>query len=398
MNRTRKFVPPAWLALLLLASPAWSTVVPPDSTSPPLAAIDCLYASGSLDNVSDLTCPATVCFQACNAADNQAKASFHITDLTVGRRYVETTVYTEFTVEAASDGSATALDGTISYDVAWSGGWTLAGVLTGFNDVKSTMTLILWDLTAGGKVVAQTVVHSLDASSAGTLPEVPVDVGVGWDHGETTNSLAAKVVRGHSYRIGLKVRTEGKGALNADINVDYLTGDWGLKWNELRVSVAPDLAEQIAKLTKRVDQLEEDLRHHTHTYLTGKGEGHNNTVASTSEAIIVDEGNPSDDESKVLPPETADKKPLPAPSVLVTSAPNPFNPVATITYALPSRLPVTLRVYDAQGRLVSTLVDAEEEVGEHRVVFDASKLSSGVYYYRINAGPFSETRKLTLLK
>lgn len=389
------FVP---FALLLVSAPAWSVTVPPDSTSPPLAAINCIFGSGSLDNISDLTCPPTVCLQACNAPDNQAKTSFHIETITVGRRYVETTVYTDFTVAAASDGSSTQLDGTISYDVSWAGGWSLAGVFTGFNDVKSTMSLILFDQTAGGKVVAQTVVHSLDASSAGTLPEVPVDVGVGLDHGETVNSLAAKVIRGHDYRVGLKLRTEGKGALNAVINVDYMTGDWGLKWNELRVSIAPDFAEELAKLEKRVDQLEEELHHHTHTYLTGKGEGHNNTIASTSEAIIVDNGTPSDDESSVLPPESKDKKPLPAPSVLVTTAPNPFNPVATITYALPGQLSVTLRVYDARGRLVSTLVEGEEVPGEHKVTFDAANLASGVYYYRINAGPFTETRKITLLK
>jgi hypothetical protein len=220
---------------------------------------------------------------------------------------------------------------------------------------------------------------------------------VGWDHGQTTNSLAAKVVRGHDYRIGLKLSTEGKGALNATISVDYLSGDWGLWWNDLRVSVAPDLAEEIAQLKKRVETLEFGLQHHTHTYLTGKGEGHNNTVATTSEAIV-DNGPPSEDESKVLPPESKDKKPLPAPSVLVTTAPNPFNPVATITYALPGALPVTLRIYDARGRLVSTLVYSDQTAGEHRTMFDAAGLASGVYYYRIEAGPFTETRKITLLR
>lgn len=386
------------LVLLLVAAPAWATVVlPPDSTSAPLAAADCIFASGSLDNLTDLSCPVTVCAQACDAADNEGKTSFTMSNTTAGRRYVETTVYTDFTVEAASDGSATTLDGTVSYDVAWSGGWTLTGIFTGFNGVKTTMSLILWDLSAGDKVVAQTVVHSMDVSSAGTLPEVPVDVGVGWDHGGVTNSLAAKVVRGHAYRVGLKLRTEGSGLLNAFISADYMSGDWGLKWNELRVSIGPDLEEQIAQLTKRVDQLEYGLQHHTHTYLTGKGEGHNNTVATTSEAII-DNGPASEAESQVLPPESKDKKPLPAPSVLVTTAPNPFNPVATITYALPSQLPVSLRVYDAQGRLITTLVDSDQGPGEHKVIFDANGLASGVYYYRIDAGQFTETRKITLLK
>ena len=140
------------------------------------------------------------------------------------------------------------------------------------------------------------------------------------------------------------------------------------------------------------------MRHHTHTYLTGKGEGHNNTVATTSEAIFVDDGTPSDDESKILPPGPKGTKPLPAPSVLVTTSPNPFNPAATITYALPGPLRVTLCVYDVRGQFVTTLVDADETAGEHRVVFNAADLASGVYYYRINAGPFTETRKVTLIR
>jgi hypothetical protein len=397
MPRSLKALATLPLVLLLAATPARSVTIAPGTTSPPLAAIDCAYASGSLDNISDLTCPPTVCLQACDAPNNRAKISFNISDITVGRRYVETTVYTDFTVDAGTEGAGRELDGTINYDVSWAGGWTLAGLFTGFNDVQSNMTLILWDLTAGGAVVKQAAVHHMDASSAGTLPEVPVDVGVGFDHGETANSITAKVIRGHAYRIGLKVRAEGKGALNATIGVDYMSGGWGAWWTDLDVSIAPDLEEQILELTKRVDLLEEQLHHHTHTYLTGKGEGHNNTVASTSEAIIVDDGTPSDDESKVLPPDGG-KKPLPAPSVLVTTAPNPFNPTATITYALPDRLPVTIRVYDAQGKLVSTLVDAEEVAGEHKAVFNAAGLASGVYYYRINAGPFTETRKVTLLK
>ena len=377
------------LALLAVATPAAAVTVPPDSTSPPLAAINCSFDSGAFDNLGDVTCLPSVCTSLCDASTNQAKIGLNLSSVTVGRRFVETTVYTDFTVAAAADGVARELDGTIAYDVEWAGGWYLAGILTGFNDVKSSVTLILWDRTASGKLVKQTEIHHLDVSAAGSLPEIPGEIGGGLDRGGTTNTLTAKVIRGHTYRVGLVLRAEGKGLLNATINLDYISGDRGARWTNLQVSIAPDLEEQIA-------QLREQLLHHTHTYLTGRGEGHNNTVASTSEAIIKDEGPPSDDESKVLPPDHG--KPLPAPSVLVTTAPNPFNPVATITYALPGRLPVTLRVYDAQGRLVSTLVDAEEAAGEHQVLFNAEGLASGAYFYRINAGPYSETRKITLLK
>ena len=79
--------------------------------------------------------------------------------------------------------------------------------------------------------------------------------------------------------------------------------------------------------------------------------------------------------------------------------PNPFNPSTTIAYSLPQEATVTLEVYDVIGRTVLTLVDKErEQAGQHKVTFDATTLSSGVYLYRITAGPFVETRKLVVLK
>jgi hypothetical protein len=78
--------------------------------------------------------------------------------------------------------------------------------------------------------------------------------------------------------------------------------------------------------------------------------------------------------------------------------PNPFNPVTSIQYAISSRQFVTLKVYDLLGREVATLVNEEKPAGEYEVEFDGSKLSSGVYLYRLTAGEFNETRKLVLLK
>ncbi len=78
--------------------------------------------------------------------------------------------------------------------------------------------------------------------------------------------------------------------------------------------------------------------------------------------------------------------------------PNPFNPTTTISYRLPSAGRVTLKVYDALGRQVATLVDGVEHAGGHAVTFDASRLSSGIYFYRIQAGSSSQTRKLMLVK
>lgn len=78
--------------------------------------------------------------------------------------------------------------------------------------------------------------------------------------------------------------------------------------------------------------------------------------------------------------------------------PNPFNPVTSITFQVPEKSIVELNIYDLLGRKVSTLVNGIVSAGSHTVQFDASKLTSGVYFYRLNAGAFSQSRKLVLIK
>ena len=78
--------------------------------------------------------------------------------------------------------------------------------------------------------------------------------------------------------------------------------------------------------------------------------------------------------------------------------PNPFNPMTTLAFAVPQRAHVTLRVFDSLGRVVSMLVDKALGPGAYNVVFDAEDLPSGVYFYRIEAEGFVQTKKLILLK
>jgi len=78
--------------------------------------------------------------------------------------------------------------------------------------------------------------------------------------------------------------------------------------------------------------------------------------------------------------------------------PNPFNPATTISYSLPKASNISLRVYDIIGNEVATLVDEVKGPGNYPIKFDASKLSSGVYFYRIQADDFTSTKKLLLLK
>jgi hypothetical protein len=78
--------------------------------------------------------------------------------------------------------------------------------------------------------------------------------------------------------------------------------------------------------------------------------------------------------------------------------PNPFNPSTTIKYELPKSSEVRLSVYDILGREVSVLVNERRDARVHEVKFDASDLSSGVYFYRLQAGDFTQTKRLLLLK
>ena len=78
--------------------------------------------------------------------------------------------------------------------------------------------------------------------------------------------------------------------------------------------------------------------------------------------------------------------------------PNPFNPTTIISYSLPYTSKVVLKVYNLLGQEVASLINSQQTAGVHQVVFDGSNLASGVYFYRIQAGNFSATKKLILMK
>ncbi|MCK5737652.1 T9SS type A sorting domain-containing protein, partial [bacterium] len=78
--------------------------------------------------------------------------------------------------------------------------------------------------------------------------------------------------------------------------------------------------------------------------------------------------------------------------------PNPFNPETTFTYGLPKSEHIRMLVFDNQGRLVETLIEGVRAAGYHTITWQAEKHTSGVYYFQLQAGDYSQTRKCVLLK
>ena len=88
----------------------------------------------------------------------------------------------------------------------------------------------------------------------------------------------------------------------------------------------------------------------------------------------------------------------PAGYSLLQNYPNPFNPTTTIIFSVPKTMHVSLIIYNSMGQEVSKLISKDMSVGVHTTMWNASGFASGVYYYRIIAGNFIETKKLLLLK
>ena len=109
---------------------------------------------------------------------------------------------------------------------------------------------------------------------------------------------------------------------------------------------------------------------------SGADMGHNKVM------LAVKEGNPN----------------LPTSFELAQNYPNPFNPTTKIEFALPQSSRVSLTVFNILGQTVDVLLDRDLPAGYHEVDWNAGRYASGVYFYRLQAGNFVETRKMLLLK
>ena len=89
---------------------------------------------------------------------------------------------------------------------------------------------------------------------------------------------------------------------------------------------------------------------------------------------------------------------VPKDFALEQNYPNPFNPTTTIFYSIPKTSIITLKVYNVLAEEIAVLVNEEKLVGSYEVEFDATSLTSGIYFYQLRGGDFVETKKMMLLK
>jgi flagellar hook assembly protein FlgD len=83
---------------------------------------------------------------------------------------------------------------------------------------------------------------------------------------------------------------------------------------------------------------------------------------------------------------------------LFQNYPNPFNPATNIRYSIKENGIVTIKIYDILGKEIATLVNEKQSPGMYEVTWDASQYSSGIYFYKLTAGEFSEVKKMILIK
>ena len=333
--------------------------------------------------------------------------------VSVGKGEAYSLIYYDFQVSATSGTANNNVGALIDYSVFWKGFQEIFSTILSNAIVK--IEIIIKDQTANKFIVNETV-HNLDVKTYSFLDVIAVGLTLN-DTDTKVNTIPAILIRGHSYRIHLKLSTT---LLIAGISqplafCDYMDGfagggDGRVELNRLFVKVGLDEKETLEKLAlidsleSRIDTLEYRLEHHYHTYLTGKGVGHNNTQASTTLSIF-EEGslsnidppqyetqpglNSEDDESVNLTPEEFS---------LSQNYPNPFNPSTKISFAVPTQELVTLKIYDILGRQVEVMMNETKSPGNYEINFNGDKLPSGTYIYEIRAGNFVETKKMVLLK
>jgi len=259
-----------------------------------------------------------------------------------------------------------------------------ARLLSGYSS-KYTIVYALWDEEEQGLLGSQNYVYQALSTNENIQGVINIDM-IGWDSDndmklwvntiDTANSvyLSAMAVQVNTiYQIGLnpQVLNPGSGSDNlvfwyfgfSAIGVEEL---YGIDWNDYYHTTED-----------KIDKFNLTYFHRCAKMVIG-------TLASIVE---LNSSSKVDKENIVVEEFT-----------LYQNFPNPFNPTTSIQYAVSSRQFVTIKVYDVLGNEIATLVSEEKPAGTYEVEFIGDGLTSGIYYYKLSAGNFSDTKKLILLR
>jgi hypothetical protein len=166
----------------------------------------------------------------------------------------------------------------------------------------------------------------------------------------------------------------------------------GDEWKELEVKTADEFFNGINAVRFDYDNAAEDYFHQHLDYISKRK---NIWYAATGHLYLyhfaqIHTGIPVDiaENAEVIPKSM----------VLHQNYPNPFNPITVINYELPIANYVELNIFNLLGQKVASLVSEEQKAGDHQIQWDASDMTSGVYYYQIRTDEFIETKKMVLLQ
>jgi hypothetical protein len=208
-----------------------------------------------------------------------------------------------------------------------------------------------------------------------------------------------------------EVSCDGRLACNTSLTQSFaVAGLCGHVYNLLTDQIIPAFSAR--SLERGFNQEVPDGGRYFFRYMENAGSGASETATIVFEAtgyepdtlqVNLTYGTETCIDVQLMPVQTAVGDGPRVPATLHANHPNPFNPSTTIRYELAAADNVRLRVFDATGRLVRTLVDAREGAGAHDVTFDGRDdagrpMASGVYFYRLDAGSTTQTRKMVLLK
>ena len=265
----------------------------------PSAALQTVSPGGSVEFLAADACdtlleiPNTVTALArahasCNASQRRLRAEVRplVGPQWVGLRTVRAsaTMWNDFEVLGDPETLGNTVGAWVSYDANWNGMILFIGF---FSPPTVELAIRLRDLT-DSKVIKGEIIWGRDGRGAGiSIPYIPFDLnlGGGVDNKSVSNTFAAVLTRGHRYRLEMVLTCAvfSDGGLDVGSECDYMDdflvgSGGGAGWSRLAVKVGLDETEVLEKLN--------ELAGHTHIYLTGKGVGHNNTEAETSEPVV----------------------------------------------------------------------------------------------------------------